>query len=48
MFCVAIIGHSNVPRRPITIDGCEIQIFRSPGAEAAEFDENPVLNRVLG
>ena len=48
MYRVSLIGHSNVPRDGIEAFGCEVRVYRSLGARAALFGENPVLQPVLG
>ena len=48
MFLISLVGHSNVPRDPLYVRDCEIRTFRSPGARADRFDDNPVLREVLG
>ena len=47
MFRVSVLGHSNVPREPLEVYGCEVRTYRSPGAHAATFDENPTFRPVL-
>ena len=44
---ISIVGHSLVPRSVGNIPGCEIRIFRSPGARVSCFESDPILASVL-
>ena len=47
MYRVSVLGHSNVPREPLEVFGCEVRTYRSPGSHAATFDQNPTFSPVL-
>ena len=48
MFKVAIVGHSQVPRRfDVEVENSEVRIYRAPGARARNFFIDERLNQVL-
>ncbi|MPC61619.1 hypothetical protein E2C01_055693 [Portunus trituberculatus] len=46
-FCVALVGHSQVPQNLEVAPDVRLRVYRSPGARAASFLENQELHRVL-
>ena len=46
MFWVAIIGHSNVPKKALPVDRCEIRVFQGQEARAATFDNDSRLHGI--
>ena len=48
MFRVALLGHSQIPRRlDHHIEGVEVTIFRAPGGKVTNFLKDNRLNRIL-